>query len=94
MAGFSKFRPGFRRAATDAAPEPVVIQELTKDENGDAVETQNGATGPNGEPLEVVPSEDAQRGVRDVEAVPLTWSKKTLAAVFVWYVPFASIIKR
>ncbi|KAK4093834.1 hypothetical protein Purlil1_2168 [Purpureocillium lilacinum] len=82
MAGFSKFRPGFRRAATDAAPEPVVIQELTKDENGDAVETQNGATGPNGEPLEVVPSEDAQRGVRDVEAVTLTWSKKTLAAVF------------
>lgn len=29
---------------------------------------------------------DAQRGVQDVEAVTLTWSKPTLIAVFIKYV--------
>ena len=33
-----------------------------------------------------LPARDAQRGVQDVEAVTLTWSKGTLIAVFIKYV--------
>lgn len=32
------------------------------------------------------PAEDLQHGVRDIEAITLTWSKKTLAFVFIKYV--------
>lgn len=32
------------------------------------------------------PTENAQKGVKEVEAVTLTWSKTTLIAVFVKYV--------
>lgn len=35
-----------------------------------------------------LPTEDAQRGVKDFEAVTLTWSKSTLIAVFIKYVYF------
>lgn len=31
------------------------------------------------------PTEDAQKGVKEVEAVTLTWSKPTLIAVFIKY---------
>jgi hypothetical protein len=37
-------------------------------------------------PREQMPDEHAQRGVQDVEAVALTWSKGYLIAVFVKYV--------
>jgi hypothetical protein len=40
----------------------------------------------NSEPYEHMPDENAQRGVQDVEAVALTWSKGYLIAVFVKYV--------
>lgn len=33
------------------------------------------------------PSEDAQNGVRKMEAVTLAWSKKSLAGVLILYVP-------
>lgn len=33
------------------------------------------------------PTEEAQRGVQNVEAVTLTWSKKSLIAVFIKCVP-------
>lgn len=32
---------------------------------------------------EDVPTDDAQRGIQDVEAVTLTWSKPSLIAVFI-----------
>jgi hypothetical protein len=37
-------------------------------------------------PTTELPSEELQRGVKDVEAVTLSWSKKTLVAVFIKYV--------
>ncbi|KAE8144556.1 hypothetical protein BDV25DRAFT_145497 [Aspergillus avenaceus] len=39
-----------------------------------------------------IPSEDVQHGVRDVEAVTLTWSKTTLMAVFIniWFLYFVN----
>jgi hypothetical protein len=36
----------------------------------------------NGEPQMKFPNENVQRGVQDVEAVTLTWSKVTLIAIF------------
>lgn len=38
------------------------------------------------DPKSELPTEDAQQGVKDVEAVTLTWSKTTLIAVFIKYV--------
>lgn len=35
-----------------------------------------------------LPAEDAQQGVKDFEAVTLTWSKATLIAVFLKYIFF------
>lgn len=35
-----------------------------------------------------IPDGSAQHGVQDVEAVTMTWSKKTLIAVFIKYVHF------
>jgi hypothetical protein len=32
-----------------------------------------------------LPAEDLQHGVRDIEAITLTWSKKTLAFLFIKY---------
>lgn len=48
------------------------------------VSTENHDDGPKIE----LPTEDAQKGVKDVEAVTLTWSKTTLIAVFAKYVNF------
>lgn len=61
--------------------------------------TLNVNTGKNGEtglteghidwvkvPDEVVPTADAQHGIQKIEAVTLTWSKKSLAALLIKYV--------
>jgi len=32
------------------------------------------------------PVEEAQEGVRNVEAITLTWTKQSLALAFIWYV--------
>ncbi|KAI8066498.1 major facilitator superfamily domain-containing protein [Gongronella butleri] len=42
-----------------------------------------------------VPTEDAQRGVKDVEAITLTWSKPTLIAVFfnIWLLYFVNAMQ-
>jgi hypothetical protein len=33
-----------------------------------------------------IPSQSAQEGVREVEAVTLSWTKSSLACAFIWYV--------
>jgi hypothetical protein len=33
-----------------------------------------------------MPSQSAQEGVREVEAVTLSWTKTSLACAFIWYV--------
>jgi hypothetical protein len=37
------------------------------------------------------PDQAAQNGVRNVEAVTLTWTKTSLACAFVWYVNIPSL---
>ena len=55
----------------------------------------NGSQGPvstadDEKPEPELPSEDAQQGVHDVEAVTLSWSRGTLIAVFLKYVSSAA----
>ncbi|ORZ12414.1 major facilitator superfamily domain-containing protein [Absidia repens] len=49
----------------------------------------------NKEPQSELPSENVQRGVQDVEAVTLTWSKATLIAVFlnIWLLYFVNAMQ-
>lgn len=39
-----------------------------------------------GFPEKPAPADEAQQGVRSVEAVTLTWTKKSLALAFLWFV--------
>lgn len=90
MAGLSKFRPGFRHKTTEddiASAQPAKLDTIatekkapvtTSEENHDTHEII-------AEALSKLPIQDAQRGVQDVEAVTLTWSKQSLIAVFILY---------
>jgi len=87
MPSFAKLRPGFRRSTTEGPPaasnelSDVVVEEPKRDTtlDGPVVESELGPS-----PADR-PSQDAQRGVQEVEAVTLTWSKTTLIAVFLKY---------
>lgn len=85
--GFSHFRPGFRRKATDEPGTSVSMNaRLGTDEKNDSISRAEAAapeTDGAAEAQAKVPAEDAQRGVQDVEAVTLTWSKRSLVAVFI-----------
>ena len=76
----SKFRAAFGRpAAADASTSPVVS---TADEKKDPVTDSAAAVLGSGEVTPEHPSEDLQRGVQNVEAVTLAWSKASLISVF------------
>ena len=80
MPSLSKFRPTFRRTATEdvtAAPDSIEVAEQPKDGE---VEGQRDDIA---EWKAQQPNEDAQRGVRMVEGITLTWSKGSLIWVFV-----------
>ncbi|EON98860.1 putative mfs siderochrome iron transporter protein [Phaeoacremonium minimum UCRPA7] len=82
-------RPGFlRRGSDEITPTtddtPVAV-------NTTANADKDGTTIPLDDALKAdqeVPSEDAQNGVRDIEAVTLAWTKKSLISVLisVWFV--------
>ncbi|OPB40724.1 siderophore transporter [Trichoderma guizhouense] len=50
------------------------------------------ANNDNGDPQQDLPNEEAQRGVQDVEAMALTWSKLTLIGIFlnIWLLYFVN----
>lgn len=53
------------------------------DKNVAVLATDSAATNnDNGDPQQDLPNEEAQRGVQDVEAMALTWSKLTLIGIF------------
>lgn len=72
------FRSAFRRSSTQES-----ITQVAAPTDGEIKsEIPNGAgVLPNKEDLEV-PTEDLQQGVKDVEAVTLSWTKTMLIAVF------------
>lgn len=39
-----------------------------------------------GDPEKIAPDHDVQRGVQQIEAVTLTWTKTSLAAILIWFV--------
>jgi len=87
MPSFPKFRPGFRRSTTEGPVasstelSTVTVEEPKRDIafGGPIADTSIDV------PPSNRPSEDVQRGVQEVEAVTLTWSRRTLIAVFLKY---------
>ncbi|KAI9488892.1 major facilitator superfamily domain-containing protein [Zychaea mexicana] len=88
MPFLSQFRAAIRRSSADDAAADSYVEEKKKDLDAESVVASNG----NGESHPERPSEDVQRGVRDVEAVTLTWSKPMLIAVFlnIWLLYFVN----
>ncbi|CAG7943521.1 unnamed protein product [Penicillium salamii] len=76
-----------RFAADDAASA-----SSTPPAEGTTVGENKGVPATDAEVQPELPSEDLQHGVRDVEAITLTWSKKTLAFVFIniWFLYFVN----
>lgn len=93
MVSLSRFRPGFRRAAIENEAQSVAIAGAPASSNeknpttgiDDVFTPNNGQIDPASEDAEkdVLPTEDAQRGVQEVEAVTLTWTKPYLVSVFI-----------
>lgn len=100
MALYPKIRSVFGRRATDDGVDSVAVDTVDEKKDGgrqDPIIEGNeknsedpaiGTTGTdsNDELQQELPAQDAQRGVHDVEAVTLTWTKTTLVAVFLKYV--------
>jgi hypothetical protein len=76
--GISMFRSAFRRSSTQESITQVAAP--TDGEKKSEMPTEAGVL-PNKEDLEV-PTENLQQGVRNVEAVTLSWTKTMLIAVF------------
>lgn len=99
MSGLSKFRAPFRRTPTDNAVPSVAMTNLEEDktvreDDKEAARATEGAVPSNSDNEHHLdrPSADLQRGVQDVEAVTLTWTKTTLIAVFIniWLIYFVN----
>lgn len=80
MAVLSSFLSTFRKTPTDVAGNPVVagIPDEKKDPSTEAAIVNGSDEAPAD-----VPGEDLQRGVQQVEAVTLSWSRRALIFVFV-----------
>ncbi|PQE22523.1 Siderophore iron transporter mirB protein [Rutstroemia sp. NJR-2017a BVV2] len=85
-------RPGFRRTTTENEGPAVHMTELPNDNKTPAITGTQDTISPSNinedtiseQPeKDILPAEDAQRGVQQVEAVTLTWSKPYLIAVFI-----------
>lgn len=79
--GVSRLRAAFRRSSTQESVTPVAVTtvgEKNQEIPGDA-EFARPATAENPE----LPTEDTQQGVKELEAVTLSWTKTTLILVFV-----------
>ncbi|CDH49602.1 mfs siderophore iron [Lichtheimia corymbifera JMRC:FSU:9682] len=86
MGALSGLRSAIRRSSTDK--EDASMPEKSRKE----LDTESVVPSVNDESQPEQPSTDAQRGVQDVEAVTLTWSKPTLIAVFIniWLLYFVN----
>lgn len=83
MAVFHKLRASFGRQKTaEDADTPIAVSTLN--DKDPASGSQDDATARNGhDDVEAAPSEDVQHGVQDIQAVTLTWTKKSLITVFI-----------
>ncbi|KAJ8069487.1 hypothetical protein OCU04_003140 [Sclerotinia nivalis] len=108
MPAFAKFRPGYRRKATEdminESSEVAMADMPSSNEKNptvsgtdDAISPSNASDGPISEQVEkdALPTETAQRGVQEVEAVALTWTKPYLISVFMlmWLLYFVNAMQ-
>ncbi|KAL4935183.1 hypothetical protein BDV06DRAFT_229060 [Aspergillus oleicola] len=93
MAVRSRLRAAFRRRNTDETEAPVAV--TTEQENKADPSPEAGPAVDLAAAEDVVPAEDAQRGVQDVEAITLSWSKRSLIMVFVniWCLYFVNAMQ-
>jgi hypothetical protein len=75
-----------RDVASGSAPDSTVPmgEHKTAHATDDAV--ANDSEAESSSPEDAVPTEGAQSGVQEVEGITLTWTKKSLIAVFAKYV--------
>lgn len=76
--GVSRFRSAFRRSSTQESVTQVPVGTDGEKKSEMPTETVAVANAENPE----VPTEDVQQGVKDVEAVTLSWTRTMLIAVF------------
>jgi hypothetical protein len=79
----ARLRAAFQRRATDDSTAEVPVAATTAGKPEVSPEAGRGAEDAVANPEDEIPAEDAQRGVHEVEAVTLTWSKASLIAVFI-----------
>ena len=82
---FPKLRDALRRTTTDNTEKSVAVNTLEVNEKN-PVTDDTTADNSDGALQPELPGEELQRGVQEVEAVTLTWSKTMLVAVFFKYV--------
>ncbi|KAL4804591.1 major facilitator superfamily-domain-containing protein [Aspergillus unguis] len=88
----ARLRSAFRRQNTQESVTPVAVDTTQESKTDPSPESGNDLVNPEDA---AVPTEDAQRGVQDVEAVTMTWTKGTLIAVFVniWFLYFVNAMQ-
>lgn len=86
MGKLPSFRNTFRRTTTDDTINQVATAPAEENKTDPATVESGPASKEAGDLQEELPGEDLQRGVQDVEAVTLSWSKASLIAVFAKYV--------
>lgn len=85
MGKLPNFRNTFRRTTTDDTINNVATVPAGDDKT-DPATVEGGPVNKEARDLqEELPGDDLQRGVQDVEAVTLSWSKASLIAVFAKY---------
>lgn len=82
---FLKLRAALRRTPTDNTVTSVAVNTVEVNEKNPATDDTTAGNSSD-EPQLELPSKDLQRGVQDVEAVTLTWTKSALVAVFLKYI--------
>lgn len=86
MGKLPSFRNIFHRTTTDDTINQVAMAPAEENKT-DPTNVESGPTSKEAGDLQAeLPGEDLQRGVQDVEAVTLSWSKASLIAVFIKYV--------
>lgn len=88
MSAFSKMK--LRVSNAVQAQQEARVTETDKNAINEASNTSkdfeaanSNADAVNIEPKDLLPDHDAQRGIQQVEAVTLTWTKSNLIAVFI-----------
>jgi len=79
----SGVKAALRRAAAEDERSPPAVVDVGSEKNEKDAATDDAAAVNDGG--ESPPAEDMQRGVQEVEAVTMSWTRTTLIAVFFKY---------